>query len=77
MEIKIEKNVPMPTRSRIPDLPFAEMEIGDSFLAPVRADQTRLIASLRQRVVRYQHTCPEKRFSVVTDGDQMRVFRIV
>jgi len=76
MSIRIEKNVPLPQRSRLPDLPFQNMQIGDSFLAPVPVGDQRLIGALRQRVSRYQKTNPDQRFSVVKDGEQMRVFRI-
>lgn len=76
MSIHIEKNIPIPQRSRLPDLPFQEMQIGDSFLAPVGSEDQRLINALRQRVSRYQRANPEQRFSVVKDNDQMRVFRI-
>jgi hypothetical protein len=76
MSIHIEKNIPIPQRSRLPDLPFREMQIGDSFLAPVSSDDQRLISALRQRVSRYQRANPDRRFSVVKDKDQMRVFRI-
>lgn len=76
MSIQIEKNVPIPQRSRLPDLPFQDMQVGDSFLAPVDSGDQRLIGALRQRVSRYQRMNPERRFSVVKDGGQMRVFRI-
>lgn len=35
MDIKIEKNVPMPLRAK--KYPFAEMEVGDSFVTDVSA----------------------------------------
>ena len=76
MSIQIEKNVPIPQRSRLPDLPFQDMQVGDSFLAPVDSGDQRLIGALRQRFSRYQRMNPERRFSVVKDGGQMRVFRI-
>lgn len=76
MNIKIEKDIPLPQRSRLPDLPFGDMQVGDSFLAPVPAEDQRLVAALRQRVMRFQRMNGEKRFSVVRDGDSMRVFRV-
>jgi len=76
MSIHIEKNIPIPQRSRLPDLPFRDMQVGDSFLAPVPAGDHRLIGALRQRVSRYQKANPDQKFSVVRDGEQMRVFRI-
>jgi hypothetical protein len=74
--IKIEKDIPIPQRTRLPELPFSEMEINESFLAPVFHEESRLVQALRQRVVRFQRRHPPKKFSVVRDGDQMRVFRI-
>ena len=74
--IKIERNIPIPQRTRLPELPSSEMEINESFLAPVMSGDARLVQALRQRVVRFQRRNPPKKFSVVRDGDQMRVFRI-
>ena len=74
--IKIEEDIPIPQRTRLPELPFSEMEINESFLAPVSCEEARLVQALRQRVVRFQRRHPPKKFSVVRDGDQMRVFRI-
>ena len=74
--IKIEKDIPIPQRTRLPELPFSEMEINESFLAPVSYDEARLVQALRQRVVRFQRRHPPKKFSVVRDGEKMRVFRI-
>lgn len=76
MNIKIEKDIPLPQRSRLPDLPFNDMQVGDSFLAPVPSDDQRLVAALRQRVMRFQRMHDDKRFSVVRDGENMRVFRV-
>ena len=33
-KIKIDKNVPMPSKHKIPPFPFADMEVGDSFAVP-------------------------------------------
>jgi len=60
----------------LPDMPFRDMQVGDSFLAPVPVSDQRLIGALRQRVSRYQRMNPDQKFSVIRDGDQMRVFRI-
>ncbi len=76
MTIKIEKNVPVPQRSRIPPLPLADMAIGDSFKAPIKSADQKGVSSLRQRVSRFQKSYPTMRFSVVIDGENMRVFRI-
>ncbi len=45
MSIEIEKGVPMPARTRLPDLPFSDMDIGDSFLAPVETGEPEAGAS--------------------------------
>lgn len=78
MTIQIEKNIPVPVRTKMPPLPFADMDVGDSFLAPVEADNTSMIQALRQRVARFQRKNPKYRFSVVRDAqhNMMRVFRI-
>ena len=77
MTIQIEKGIPMPNRTKLPDLPFGEMEIGDSFAAPVMPTDQRLVQALRQRVTRFQKQHPPKKFSVVQDGEAMRVFRVI
>lgn len=77
MTIQIEKGVPMPNRTRLPELPFTAMEIGDSFVAPVPSTDSRLIQALRQRVTRFKKQNPPKKFSVVQDGESMRVFRVI
>lgn len=76
MSIQIEKDIPIPRRSKLPALPFRDMQVGDSFLAPVPVENLRLVSTLRQRVSRFQRDNPEMRFSVVRDGEQMRVFRV-
>ena len=78
MTIQIDKNIPVPARTKIPPLPFEDMDVGDSFLAPVEADNTRMIQALRQRVARFQRKNPKFRFSVLRDTqhNMMRVFRI-
>ena len=75
MSIEIEKGVPMPARTRPPDLPFGDMDIGDS-LAPVETGNQK-VQALRQRVTRFQKHHPPKKFSVVQDGEAMRVFRVI
>lgn len=32
--MKIEKGIPMPTGTKLPKYPWAEMEVGDSFVVP-------------------------------------------
>ena len=76
MQITIETNVPVPARIRLPKLPLAIMEVGDSFLAPVSRSNKAEVCALRQRVQRFQRQHPPWRFSVVKDGECMRVFRV-
>lgn len=76
MQITIEKHVPMPTRVRLPRLPLASMDVGDSFLAPVARKNASAVRALRQRVQRFQRMHRPRRFSVVQDGECMRVFRV-
>lgn len=39
MEFKIEKNIPLPKRTREPKYPFAQMEVGDSFAVEVAFEE--------------------------------------
>lgn len=81
MSIQIDKHIPMPSRTKIPPLPFSDMEIGDSFKAPIDASSTAEVRAMRQRIVRWQRTSTS-RFSCVSDKDEesgqriMRVFRV-
>ena len=76
MQITIEKHVPIPSRVRLPKLPFAIMDVGDSFLAPVASKNASAVRALRQQVQRFQRKHRARRFSVVKDGECMRVFRV-
>lgn len=74
-KIRIEKNVPMPTRSAIPPLPLEDMEIGDSFA--LRASGTRDHNVIRQRLHRFQRNNPPRKFSMRTvDDETVRIFRV-
>lgn len=81
MTIQIDKHIPMPKRTKIPNLPLTEMEIGDSFKAPIDANSTAEVRALRQRISRWQRTSTS-RFSCVRDRDEhtgediMRVFKV-
>lgn len=76
MSIQIEKHVPMPKRTKIPELPLAAMEVGDSFVAPINASNQTEVRALRQRISRWQRDRYPMKFSVVRDGEKMRVFRV-
>ena len=74
-KIKIERDVPMPPRSRIPSLPFAEMKIGNSIVVEVR--EKRDLNALRQRMDRFQKKNYPTRLSLQTiQPGTVRVFRI-
>jgi len=75
MQIQIDKHIPVPKRTKIPDLPLEAMETGDSFVAPIDASNPVEVRALRQRVSRWQRGTTS-RFSVIRDGDDMRVFRV-
>ncbi len=75
MQIQIDKHIPIPKRTKIPDLPLGDMEIGDSFLAPINAQSEVEVRALRQRVSRWQRGLTS-RFSVVRSEEGMRVFRV-
>ena len=76
MQSAIEKHVPIPTRVRLPKLPLAIMDVGDSFLAPIAEKNMSAVRALRQQVQRFQRRHRPRRFSVVQDGECMRVFRV-
>ena len=76
MQISIEKHVPIPTRVRLPKLPLAIMDVGDSFIAPIAEKNGSALRALRQQVQRFQRRHRPRRFSVVQDGECMRVFRV-
>ena len=74
MSIRIEKNVPIPKRAELPDLPLNQMEIGNSFVLDID-DSGR--GALRQRIYRYQKSNWPKRFRVSKiDDEAVRVHRI-
>ena len=75
MQIQIDKHIPVPKRTKIPDLPLEMMETGDSFVAPIDANNPVEVRALRQRVSRWQRGTTS-RFSCIRDGDDMRVFRV-
>lgn len=74
MSISIEKNIPIPRRTTLPDMPLEKIKKKESFLVPMSSNDTRTAAALRQRVCRYQLKSGRK-FSVVKDDGGMRVFR--
>ncbi len=67
--MKIEKNVPMPRRGY--DLPFDQMEVGDSFVLPdsVSPGYARVLINAAQKKLR-------KKFSLRNVGKQYRCWRV-
>lgn len=80
-KVKIENHVPIPPSARkaniqLGELPFDDMEVGDSFLYPVDHDDARVVRALRVRASRQNKLSGgTKRFSVVQDEGGLRVFR--
>ena len=68
MEIKIEKNIPLPLRPRSDKYPLAQLEVGDSFFAPIGA------AALAAHARRFGKA-NQRKFIVRPEGDGSRVWR--
>ena len=66
MTIKIESNIPMPTR-----FPFADMKVGDSFLAPEGTNKS-LVAVYASRHAKKTGT----KFTVRRTPEGIRCWRI-
>ena len=68
--MKIEKNVPMPQRGY--DLPFAQMEVGDSFVLPevVSHSYARLL------IHKFQKSDGKKKFSLRRIANGYRCWRV-
>lgn len=78
--VTIEKDVPMPERNRLPELPLLGMERGDSFLIEMETDNdNRAVQTLRQRISRFQSKNTNYRFTVRRDDEAggMRVWRVM
>ena len=82
MDIKVEKNVPLPARrgSKNHKYPWEEMEIGDSFSVPIDGRGPQMVAASVGRAaqvakIKYQH-----RYSVLTVEENgakiIRVWRV-
>jgi hypothetical protein len=80
--MKIDRNVPLPDRIakrfRIGPLPLAEMNVGDSFVIEIDADDaelSRILHSLRVRLNRFTQKNPKFKFSSSKDKKGLRVWR--
>lgn len=72
-QFQIEKNVSIPARTvvRGSKYPFADMEIGDSFLVPgIKA------STMSNTAGRFAKTHEGYKFSVRAEGDGARVWRV-
>ena len=74
--IKIEKNIPLPVYSKVPELPLDKMKIGESFVIGLSEEIKK--STIRQRVARFQKRNPPKHFAMRPwdDGDSVRIFRV-
>lgn len=68
---KIEKNVALPKNARISKYPFADMEVGDSFVAPNTA-RTALYTAAYQWTKR---NASDNKFIVREEGNDARIWR--
>ena len=74
-KFQIEKGVPMPVKSMLPDFPLDDMEIGDSFVVNLVEERDR--NAVRQRLSRYQMRNKPKKFSAITISENVvRVHRV-
>jgi hypothetical protein len=72
MEIKVERNVPMPIKRGYGKWPFATMKVGDSFaFAGDKLNQVHQAASQYRR-----RANPSWRFTVRKQVDGYRIWRI-
>lgn len=83
-KIKIDKNVPIPAKhTHWSELPFAEMEVGDSFIVGKKRYRKTSLLQLRSFLYNkartyLRETCSMERYSFHLDRnyDGVRVFRI-
>jgi len=70
MNFVIEKNVPIPPPGQT-KYPWAEMEVGDSFLVP--ADKGNSAKTAASHFIRRN---PGKKFLSRAEGDELRIWRV-
>jgi hypothetical protein len=82
--MKIEKNVPLPSRIakryRIGALPLKDMNPGDSLFIEINesdAEISRILHSLRVRLGRFASKNPKFRFSSSKEAKGVRIWRSV
>lgn len=71
---EIEKNVPIPVRMKSPikKYPFADMDVGDSFLATEKSEHARIRGAANQHRIRTGH----KFRSATDENGYLRVWRV-
>lgn len=68
--IKIQKNIPIPeNRGRVNKYPWKDMKVGDSFLAPAKANSLRQVAQVGGKV-------NKMKFVVRQEGKKARCWRV-
>lgn len=75
MTFTIEKNVPMPKGRTTAKYPYAQMEVGDSFLIPCSGDA---VATVLKRMKTSKFVAGKRlgiKLSVATDNGGVRVWR--
>jgi hypothetical protein len=70
---QIEKGIPVPNLGRKRKYPFAEMEIGDSFLVPMGDGKN--VNSLRISIRNLARFLAPKRFAISIQEGGLRVWR--
>jgi hypothetical protein len=77
-KLTIEKNVPLPDKTREKIYPFQDMEIGDSFL--IKIEDKKLALKKKQNIYiaiwRYCQVHPDKKFTTASFSNDVRVWRI-
>ena len=78
--MKIEKNVPMPSRIanriRLGHLPLGELSSGDSILIECsESEKDRIVHSIRVRLGRFSIRNPEFKFSSTKVSEGVRIWR--
>ncbi len=68
---EVEKDVPMPRRGIISELPISTMDVGDSFLVP-KEKVTAVKGTLTKAGREFD---PPRTFAYRTDGEGIRVWR--
>jgi hypothetical protein len=78
--IKIEKNIPMPhnIRAGYSKYPFQNLEVGDSFLFPLKPGQSKSNYIARARAATHQASklLKPNKFTARTTAEGLRIWRL-